>query len=84
MSSRDFLNYSAFLTVKGTAAKGDSCVFLGLVRLRGIVRWLMILLFHDAPFTYYCENPLIHDRSARSCYASALPDEVAQIEVNLF
>jgi len=84
MWAGDLFYYSAFLTVKRAFVKGDGCVFLAFIGLSGIVRWLMILLFHDAHFTYYCENFLIHDRSHRSCYASALPDEVAQIEVNLF
>jgi hypothetical protein len=40
------------------------------------VRWLMILLFHDAPFTYYCQNSLIHNRNRGP--------EVAQIAESRF
>lgn len=76
MSPRDFFKYSAFLAAKWTVFEGDGCIFLELVDLGGIVRWLMILLFHDAPFTYYCQNSLIHNRNRGP--------EVAQIAESRF
>ncbi len=43
-----------------------------------------ILLFHDAPFTDYCQNSLIHNRNHGYRRASVLPPEVAQIAQSRF
>ena len=52
MSAYYFLNYPAALAAKWAVFESDGHVLLALVDLGGIVRWLMMLLLHDAPFTY--------------------------------
>src|ERR1041385_5470099 len=49
VSPHDFFKYSALLAPEWTVFEGYCCVILGLVDLRGIVRWLIMKQQYDEP-----------------------------------